>query len=162
MKKLIAMLLALALTIGIAATALATGEKTGTTTLTATVPDADYTISIPADVTLEYGNTEYQTIGNVAVSNLVRVSKVNCEIIYTSLINGTKFIPVTYLIEKDDTTGSFSVTDADTSGTKWSNVHTFEENTVFSLKCKVAQAAWTSADPGTYTATLTFNFTIVE
>ena len=62
MKKIIALLLVLALMVSVAPAVFAS-----TTTLTTTVPAATYTLSIPADTTIEY-NATCTSIGYVHVT----------------------------------------------------------------------------------------------
>ncbi len=65
MKKLIAIALALLMVFSFSAVAFAEGN---TTTLTTTVPDATYTLNIPADQQITYGATSTD-IGTVTVTN---------------------------------------------------------------------------------------------
>ena len=90
MKKLIALMLCLVLALSMSVTAFAEGEQTGTTTLTVTVPEPSYTMHIPADMTLEYGNAEEQEIGDVYVTNVVNVdSSIVVHSPYTDLKNSS-------------------------------------------------------------------------
>ena len=87
MKKLTALLLVLVLICSLSVTAFAAGEQSGTTTITAEVPEASYTIHIPADMELEYGNTEKQEIGKVYVTDAIGFKKIIVALPYTDLIN---------------------------------------------------------------------------
>ena len=64
MKKVLALAIALASACTLSATALAAD----TTTLTTTVPDATYTLNIPADQDLSFGATS-TNIGNITVTD---------------------------------------------------------------------------------------------
>ena len=65
MKKLIAIVLAVLTVLSFSTVAFAEGN---TTTLTTTVPDATYTLNIPADQEIPFG-TEQMGIGNLTVTN---------------------------------------------------------------------------------------------
>lgn len=68
MKKVISFMLVVMLLVSIAPTAFAANATANTTTLTTNVPDAIYTLNIPADQEIEYG--EITTgIGNVTITN---------------------------------------------------------------------------------------------
>lgn len=152
MKKLISMMLGLVLILSLSTTAFAAGEQTGSTTITAEVPEPTYTIVIPADMTLEYGNTEAQKIGDFCVSNIVGITDryVMCHISVTDLTSAVGTIPVKYTVdgrEVDELFEDFAVYDYTLPG--YVNRHLYATVTY-----------WDSAAPGTYTATITFNFSI--
>ena len=152
MKKIVALLLTLVMLSSLTLTALAAGEQTGTTTITAEVPGPTYTMVIPADMTLEYGNTEAQKIGDISVSNVVGITDryVMCHISVTDLTSAVGTIPVKYTVdglEVDESFNEFEVYD-----------HTIPGYVEHPLYAKVTY--WGSAAPGTYTATITFNFSI--
>lgn len=67
MKKLWAILLALTLLLSTSASAFADENTVGEQTVSVTVPS--YTVTIPANCTIEYGNTGNQLIGTVTVSS---------------------------------------------------------------------------------------------
>lgn len=160
MKKIVALLLTLVMLTGLTVTALAAGEKTGTTKLTAVVPDSDYTIHVPADMTLEYGNTSEQEIGKVSVTIVSGTFDLDCSVYGSALKNGSNYIPVTYHL-----IGEFGYADETKTvtgeSTKIYSFIVFEYNDGNSyykdIDCKVKVDNWT-AEPGTYTATMTFNF----
>ncbi len=87
MKKMIALILSLVLVFSITATVSADGEQTGSMILTAEIPAPSYTIHIPADFTLEYGNTGKQVIGTVYVTDVQNTNQVDAIITATDLIN---------------------------------------------------------------------------
>ena len=162
MKKIAALMLALVMLTGLTVTALAAGEKSGTTTLTATVPGADYTIHVPADMTLEYGNTSEQAIGSAYVTGVTTTtSDVGCKVTATALKNGSNYITVEYFYHDQGQSDWFSETVTGESVALCSfSAYEYESGNpykTFEFKAKVAN--W-SAEPGTYTATLTFNFSI--
>ena len=88
MKKFLTLVLALAMVCSLSATAFADG---GTTTLTVEVPSAaepSYTLHIPANTTLTYGNTEKQEIsGKLYVENVQNASQVYFLAPFTDLVN---------------------------------------------------------------------------
>ena len=97
MKKIVALLLMLTIIISLTATALAKVEKSGTTVITAVVPEPDYTISIPADTTMTYGDTtNSKDLGSIYVSQVKNLTTVNCTVSGTSLRNGTNYITISY------------------------------------------------------------------
>lgn len=154
MKKIVALLLALIIVSSLTMTALAAVEKTGTTKLTVVVPEPDYTMVIPADMTLEYGNTEAQKIGDISVSNVVGITHryVMCHISVTDLTSAVGTIPVKYTVsglEVDESFDEFEVFD-----------YTIPGLVSHPLYAKVTY--WDSAAPGTYTATITYNFRITD
>ena len=56
MKKILSLVLVVAMMMSMTVTAFAAvGDQSGTSTLTAVVPEPEYTIHIPANMTLEYG-----------------------------------------------------------------------------------------------------------
>ena len=155
MKKLIALMLCLVLALSMSVTAFAEGEQTGTTTLTAEVPEPSYTIHIPADTTLTYGDTSFKTLGDVYVSDLVNV---NGRIIVignaTALKNGSNYIPVTYQQESGGAVHYYVTAVGESDKIAEWNVSD-ERGTI-----KVSVDDWSGAVPGTYTATITWNFFI--
>lgn len=156
MKKLIALMLGLVMIFSLSTTAFADGEQTGTTTITAEVPEASYTIHIPADVALEYGNSSDQTIGDVYVSNVVGEPTIWLTTTYTDLSNGSSIIPVTYLRWIDGISFSLS------SGDNISITSSVSEYRIdkYTITACVSDSDWAAAAPGTYTATMTFKFFI--
>ncbi len=159
MKKICALLLAITLTLGTTAVALAEGEKTDTTTLTATVPEHSYNINIPADMTLEFGNDDYQVIGDVYVSNLVNIAEnayrmIGCRVTATDLKKGEKSIPVAYYYKEGSSWTTLRVDGADIN--TWSfNPSSLEK---YTISAKIKKSDWGTAEPGAYTATITFDF----
>lgn len=87
MKKIAALLLALAMLACMNVTAFAAGDPT--TTLTAKVPEnSSYKLHIPKDMTLEYGNTEKQVVGELYVTDVADdIENITCPTKYTDLIN---------------------------------------------------------------------------
>ena len=154
MKKIVALLLALTMLTSLTVTALAAGEQSGTTTITAVVPGPSYTIKIPANKTLEYGNTEKQLLGNVTVSDVADIpagKKIGCKMAFQDLKCGTDTIPVQYLLNGYEINGDLEQAVYGSSGIN-----------LYTLYAQVSEEAWTSAAPGTYTATITFNFYLYD
>ena len=74
MKKILSLVLVVVMMMSMTVTAFAAeGAQSGTSTVTAVVPDATYTIHIPADMTLAYGNGERQLVGEVFVTDVKNV-----------------------------------------------------------------------------------------
>lgn len=86
MKKLFSLLLALVM---IACMSVTLFADNSTTVLTVEVPAAtpSYILHVPASVTLEYGNTEKQTIGGYYVTDVSNIECLWCAPVYTDLIN---------------------------------------------------------------------------
>ena len=87
MKKMIALMLSLVLVLGMSAAVYADEEPTASMTLTAEIPAPTYTIHIPADYTLEYGNTEKQEIGAVYVTDVKDCNRIVVKGSCTALVN---------------------------------------------------------------------------
>ncbi len=68
-------------------TVFAAGEQPPTMILAKAVAESTYTIHIPSNATLEYGNTEKQEIGKVYVTDVKGFNKVYFVLPYTDLIN---------------------------------------------------------------------------
>lgn len=164
MKKIIALLLLLTMAISMTATALATGQQTGTTTLTAVVPESDYTIHVPADTTLEYGSTNSKALGSVYISDAVNVNgSVWCEIYGTALKNESNYITVSYY-DKLETESQWHYTSIAGESRHFTGqiLYSSSSDTYTSLDMKVQVESWEGAVPGTYTATITYNFSIAD
>lgn len=71
MKKILSIILALTLLLSMSVTAFAEQTSEGTQTVSVDVPTPcyDYTVSIPASCSIEYGNTDPQSIGAVTVTS---------------------------------------------------------------------------------------------
>ena len=160
MKKIVALLLALVMLTGLTVTALAAGEKSGTTKLTAKVPGPDYTIHIPADMELEYGNTDKQEIGSVYVTDVENCTWVAVRAPYTDLKNTSDETDTLSLIlyrvtssdadEVDKTYGKFVLGGVPTC---------YNNGNYGTLKYAAEVSDWSGATAGaTYQAVVTFNF----
>ena len=176
MKKIAALLLALVMLTGLAVTALAAGVKTGTTKLTVVVPEPDYTIHVPADTTLTYGNTSDQSIGDVYVTDVTVYNLVYVEISYTDLINtnnSSDTIPLTLhssikgnstSYHKDNHDGSYLpdgvyIGAAIAAGGSL-DMTGYDENGYAKVEVFATVSDWSGATSGaTYQAVVTFGFT---
>lgn len=69
MKKILSIILALTLLLSMSVTAFAKEEGTQTVSVGVPTPCYDYTVHIPASCTIEYNNTEPQSIGSVTVTS---------------------------------------------------------------------------------------------
>ena len=169
MKKFLSFILVLVMVCSLSVTAFAEGEQRGTTTLTAEIPNAaepSYTIHIPADMTLEYGNTGEQTIGTVYVTDVTGCDVVSVDIPYTDLVNtsdSTDTVPLTLYsggkeLKKIGTTvdGGFSTPlyNKDLAG-----LYQYDVNGYVTVSCSAIVSDWSGATAGaTYQAVLTFDF----
>ncbi len=181
MKKFIA--IAIAVLTVCSFTTVAFAEST--TTLTTTVPDAEYTLNIPADQTITYG-AEETNIGNVTVTNSkgFAVGKnLEVTVTYDSFKCGdvATTIPFKLIKEKEGlynwssievlTGGSFVFEgqDDDTvtekaidefSYTTSANTY-YEDAEVDYINLKITSTDWGKALAGDYTATITFTAEVV-
>lgn len=176
MKKMIALMLSLVLVLGMSAAVYADEEPTASMTLTAEIPAPTYTIHIPADYTLEYGNTELQTIGDVYVTDVSGLNKISVKAPYTDLINtadATDTIPLALyehyknynepeLVRKDGYDESNAREIVYEKGVN-NNIYTnFDENGYTNVEYFAKVEDWSGATAGaTYQATVTFSFRIV-
>lgn len=71
MKKILSIILSLTLLLSMSVTVFAEATSEGTQTVSVEVPTPcyDYTVTIPASCSIEYGNTERQSIGAVTVTS---------------------------------------------------------------------------------------------
>ena len=158
MKKFLSFVLVLVMVMSLSVTAFAEGEQSGTTTLTVEVPNPSYTIHIPANTTLEYGNTELQEFGIVSVSDVANTRFVDVAVNRTNLIN------------KEDSTDEIALkifyrwegySFADVDGIKAFGVYSLGEYQPVYMAAKVED--WYGATPGaTYQAVITFQFTVIN
>lgn len=123
-----------------------------------------YTINIPTNVTLEYGNTDRQYIGEISISdpqNFVEGQRVFLGMVGTNLKNGDHEIAVTYTFDCEDLEESnaslarsawvYEKSDSPTHGDLYPTVD---------LYAAITADAWESAAPGSYTATVTYSFAV--
>lgn len=183
MKKLIAIVIAV-LTV-FSFTTVAFAENT--TTLTTTVPDAEYTLNIPADQTVTFG-TEKITIPVPTVSNtsgFAEGKNLQVDFTYTNFTcpDTTTIIPIEdivystsssdisdlssftrhTLIYKGSSQGKLennACTIAHVSGT--ANDYIISSYTLRTLVAKVDSEDWGKALAGEYTATITFTAEVVS
>ncbi len=171
MKKLIALMLGLVMMFTLSAVAFAAGEQTGSMTLTVVVPKATYTIHIPSDVKLEYGNTEKQEIGEAYVTEVEGFDQVTVKTPYTDLINTsdpTDTIPLVlygrykvsgsvYEMQKDGLTTDFTshyMYNASRAG-----AYGYDDNGCTTVIYDALVSDWSGATGGaTYQAVVTFEF----
>lgn len=161
MKKILSLVLVVVMMMSMTVTAFAAGEQSGTTTLTVEVPvpPVEYTIHIPANMTLEYGNTDYQEIGKAYVSdvkNLAEGSRVWYRVAYTKLVKGEDSINLA-LCFMDDDLGKYNLVlsyDVLAACDDTANHNPRER------EFAVLVSDWGNPVPGTYTATITWNFSL--
>ena len=169
MKKFLSLILALVMVMSLSVTAFAEGEQSDTTTLTAEIPNAaepSYTIHIPANMKLEYGNTGKQTIGNVYVTDVTGCDEVSVDIPYTDLVNtsdSTDTVPLTlYLSERELKKSGTTVAGNSSTGLYDKNEagwYQYDLNGYATASCSAIVSDWSGATAGaTYQAVLTFDF----
>ena len=159
MKKFLSLVLVIVMLMSMTVTAFATGEQSGTTTLTVVVPEPvpEYTIHIPANMTLEYGNTDCQAIGKVYASdvkNLAEGSRVLYRVARTNLVKGEDTIPL-YVWFMNDWSGEYNTALA---GEKFAACDDTANHNPKEREFAARVPDWGNPVPGTYTATITWNF----
>ena len=160
MKKILSLVLVIVMMMSMTVTAFAAGEQSGTSTVTAVVPEPEYTIHIPADMTLEYGNGERQPVGDISVSGVKYLpdnKSIVVAITTTSLksTNGDE-IPVVFEWKHEDDVGYWVVDFREPFLYAQRN----ETYMTVNLCATVTEADWKAAKPGTYTSTITYSFYI--
>ena len=163
MKKILSLVLVVVMLMSMTVTAFAAGEQSGTSTVTAVVPDPEYTIHIPADMTLEYGNGARQLVGEVFVTNVQNLpdeKSIFADMDATPLKSTEgNVIPAVFEYRRDfDEEGYFNI-DAYNPAvcSQWGEDSDY--TTVY-LYATVTAADWEAAKPGTYTSTITYEFII--
>lgn len=158
MKKILSLVLVIVMMMSMTVTAFAAGEQSGTSTVTAVVPEPvpEYTIHIPADVTLEYGNGERQLVGEVSVSEVKNLQDAGIYVKITTapLKSGDNEIPVVFEWNHKDNVDY----DDDFYNGKVLYTQSSEEYRPIELCATVTEADWKAAKPGTYTSTITYDF----
>ena len=161
MKKILSLVLVIVMMMSMTVTAFAAGTQSGTSTVTAVVPEPvpEYTIHIPADMTLEYGNGERQLVGEVSVTDAQNVPyrKLIVAKMEATPLKSTEgnVIPVVFEYDRND--GDYK----DITG----NIATVykeaeDEYLTAYLYAQVTEEDWKAAKPGTYTSTITYDFKI--
>ena len=130
------------------------------------IDQAEMLVIDEADMTLEYGNTGEQTIGNVYVTDVTGCDVVSVDIPYTDLVNtsdSTDTVPLTLYsggkeLKKIGTTvdGGFSTPlyNKDLAG-----LYQYDVNGYVTVSCSAIVSDWSGATAGaTYQAVLTFDF----
>ncbi len=169
MKKFLTLILALVMVCSLSVTAFAYHEETDFTTLTVDIPNAvepSFTIHVPANTTLEYGNTDKQEFGTVSVSDVTHDGTSNMQIDVR--------INYTQLINKEDSADEIALTlYYHYEGDPWDRIET--EHTVYALYDFISSSSyeiyygpitvaaevtdWSDATAGaTYQAVITFQF----
>ena len=172
MKKLLAIVMAVLSAFSM--TAVAYAENT--TTLTTTVPDATYTLNIPADQVIAFGTTGTQ-LGTVTVTDAVGFAvgknlKVTCTYAPFSSPDTSTVIPFSLKAYYKNTSvdvnyhhvtmesGSSLVFNGLAGGTVKDPTYLGDEF-LQSLSLYIESSAWGKALGGDYTATITFTAEVV-
>lgn len=163
MKKILSLVLVIVMLMSMTVTAFAAGEQSGTSTVTAVVPEAvpEYTIHIPADVTLEYGNDVRQLLGKVFVTdvkNLADGQDIDVSI-YATPLKSTEGNEIPAVFEYSR--GLFDEEYRNIDSYKPVVYEETEDKYIPAyLFVQVTEEAWIAAKPGTYTSTITYSFYI--
>jgi len=118
MKKLIAIVLAVMLAISCTIAVSAANATPGTTTLTTSVPDAEYTLNIPADQEIPFGTTK-KDIGEIKVtqSNYFAEGKnLKVTLNYTEFTCEGVSTTIPFYIQMKDTTNGTTILQKKYSG----------------------------------------------
>ena len=163
MKKILSLVLVIVMMMSMTVTAFAAGEQSGTSKVNAVVPEPvpEYTIHIPADVTLEYGNDVPQLLGKVFVTdvkNLADGQDIDVSIYATPLksTEGNEIPAVfeygrAFFAEEYYNIDSYVPAVYEETEDKYIPAYLFVQ---------VTEEAWIAAKPGTYTSTITYSFYI--
>ena len=158
MKKILSLVLVVVMMMSMTVTAFAAGEQSGTSKVNAVVPEPvpEYTIHIPADMTLEYGNGERQLVGEVSVTDVKNVP--DGALIVVSMkatpLKSTEGNVIPAVFEY----GRYGKEDYKKIDEGSPFVYSEDECMTAYLYAQVTEAAWKAAKPGTYTSTITYNF----
>lgn len=163
MKKIVSLLLAVLMLVPFSTMAFAEN----TTTLTTVVPGATYTLNIPADQTIDYGATEAH-IGNITVTDssgfaigknlyvTVTYDDFTCPNTSTTIpfvVSQHRASPNVSTIYEEIISGSTIEFLGKEDGTVIEKTYEgYSEGTFINISSE----DWGKAEPGTYTATITF------
>ena len=134
--------------------------------LTANIPNAaepSFTLHIPADTTLTYGNTDWQQLSGVLkVTDIQNAKDINCTVSFTDLINTSDpsdSIGLAFKAFAEDVNDGYTQeTEFDSGDVLWIYSGSYDHNYMVTLFAKVAD--WSGATPGaTYQAVITFTAT---
>ena len=166
MKKFLSLILALAMVACMSVTAFAADDPT--TTLTAEIPKPSYSLNIPANMTLKYGNTGMQTIGDVSVTDVKNYEEIIVKMPYTDLVNindNTDKIPLTLYVYTPSLGDQYlNYNGLDEYNTAWylyyphyAGLYQFDSDGYTTLNMKAQVSDGTGATSGaTYQATITY------
>lgn len=161
MKKILSLVLVVVMLMSMTVTAFAAVaevDQSGTSTVTAVVPDPTYTIHIPADMTLEYGNGERQLVGEVSVTDAQNLPDagiiwVNMKATPLKSTEGNE-IPAVFEWRQDSDEEYDNIVKA--SPVLYTETADYYHPA--NLYATVTEADWKAAKPGTYTSTITYEF----
>ncbi len=160
MKKILSLVLVAVMMMSMTVTAFAAEvDQSGTSKVNAVVPEPvpEYTIHIPADMTLEYGNGARQLVGEVSVTDAQNIP--DGGIIWVSMkatpLKSTEGneIPAVFEWRRDYDEEYNTISKASPT--------LYIENDLYLtayLYARVTEEAWKAAKPGTYTSTITYDF----
>lgn len=160
MKKLLAIVLAILSAFSMTAVAYAGN----TTTISTTVPDATYTLNIPADQTIEFGDTSHN-IGDVSITNssgFAEGKNLAVTIIYDSFSSADTTTVIPYKINRYTGQGYAGVHVASGSQLTFKGYATGAVSTSpETLIMLIESANWGKALGGHYSTTITFTAEVV-
>lgn len=182
MKKLLALVLALTMVFTMAITASAS-ESDKVTTLFTTIPAASYTLNVPAETRIEYGE-EITSIGNVTVTNAVGFASgknLNVTVTYDAFKPDSDSISTTIPFSVKYSTHETLKTSTNSDTHKSGQVLVFKGlynetvteravtdvdvngkmTYIYDLGVYVSSANWGKALAGNYTGTISFSAEVV-
>lgn len=169
MKKLFTLVLVVLLVVSLAPAAFAANATPGSTTLTTTVPDAEYTLNIPADQTITFGATSTE-IGNVTITDaksFANGKNVKVTVTYDAFTSPSvkTTIPFTLKYDTGHVNSPFEKPSGESFVFSGKYDGTVEEkaslNSVEALIVYIASSDWGKALAGDYTATIAFTAEVV-
>lgn len=160
MKKILSIILSLTLLLSMSVTVFAEATSEGTQTVSVEVPTPcyDYTVTIPASCSIEYGNTERQSIGAVTVTSdywdniYADYNSVMVEVAHSNYLTNADGDRIFVGVLRETTEGMWHPNDGETQPMR---IEFRQGNSSKNLAVQIPN--WSSAKAGeTYSLTLTY------
>ena len=162
MKKTISIILSIVMVFAMTITCFAENAVK----ITATVPEASYTVNIPSAVSIDKDNYGFAVIGSASVKDIVHVSSsktISYVATGTDFSDGNgKTIPAKYYTTTQ--TSPTKDTSAEVNNKVTGSISVFSGGAAVVTPTKICVGIeaddWLNAAAGTYTATLTYEFSV--